>query len=388
MPAILCRKRWVLDDQLAECLIAMSGIAFWYDWEFSRAVSLLEKALSIAPGNAEGMGFLGLYQAFGGEVIKGKQQLEKGLRADPYSLQLHFGLCAIYHMEEDYEAVEREADIILQLHPHFWRGHIFKGHAAYCQERYDEAIVHFGAIIQSQQEGVFATAAGALACCYLKKGDADQANAYLWQVMQAFENNSTLPCAAYSLAMYYLESDQPDQSIAYLREGVNRNVSDFVFLPRDPMFRPLWDHPEFVELTREIERRRQLAVPENKTRYANSNLREEDACDIDERLVQFMEEEKPFLDNQLSLRQLADDLEVNTNYLSQVINERHGKNFVEFVNEYRVSALKEKLENPENRQFTLLSLAFDCGFNSKTTFNTAFKKITGLTPSQYLKKVG
>jgi AraC-like DNA-binding protein len=116
-------------------------------------------------------------------------------------------------------------------------------------------------------------------------------------------------------------------------------------------------------------------------------LSETDACEIDRKLLNFMKEEKPYLDNQLSLRQLAEDLEVNTNYLSQVINERHEKNFFEFINAYRVTELKEKLEDPQNRQFTILSLAFDCGFNSKTTFNTAFKRITGCTPSQYLKQI-
>ena len=75
-------------------------------------------------------------------------------------------------------------------------------------------------------------------------------------------------------------------------------------------------------------------------------------------------------------------------HLSQLIlRALLGQNFFEFINAYRVSELKEKLENPENRQFTLLSLAFDCGFNSKTTFNTAFKRITGCTPSQYIKQI-
>lgn len=132
-----------------------------------------------------------------------------------------------------------------------------------------------------------------------------------------------------------------------------------------------------------------LKIAENlKPRYAHSKLSEAEAKAIDQRLIKHMEVAKSYLDNQLSLRQLADCLEVNTNYLSQVINEQHGKNFFEFINEYRVDALKEKLEKPENRQFTILSLAFESGFNSKTTFNTAFKRITGFTPSQYLKMVG
>ncbi|GJM32143.1 MAG: hypothetical protein DHS20C18_11440 [Saprospiraceae bacterium] len=386
------KKALTIDDQRAECLMALSGIMFWYEWEFAKAMDLLEEALSIVPGNAEAMGFLGLYKAFSGKLPEGKRELERALKADPYSLQLHFAKCVIYQIEEDFEGMYQEADLVLQLHPKFWRGVLFKAHAAYFQEKYDEAIRHFETIYFNEQPGVIVTAAGGLACCYLKMGDLERSEKYINQVLQAFKNDIAFPCAAYCLVMYYQEKNQAEVAIAYLKQGIAKKVSDFVFLPHDPTFRPLWQHPEFFELAENIKRRgerKQLGlVVENKTRYATSNLQEEDACIIDERLMAYMQEEKPFLDNQLCLPQLAEELGINTNYLSQVINERHGKNFVEFINEYRVAALKSKLENPDNRQFTILSLAFDCGFNSKTTFNTAFKKITGLTPSQYLKKVG
>ena len=69
--------------------------------------------------------------------------------------------------------------------------------------------------------------------------------------------------------------------------------------------------------------------------------------------------------------------------LSQVINEQLGVNFFNFVNQYRVEEFKERLADPSNRNFSLLGIAFDSGFNSKSTFNRIFRNTTGLTPSRY-----
>ena len=75
------------------------------------------------------------------------------------------------------------------------------------------------------------------------------------------------------------------------------------------------------------------------------------------------------------------------NYLSQVINEVEGINFYDYVNRLRVEEFKRLLSLPENQRFTLLALAYDCGFNSKSAFNRCFKKTTGLSPSEYAKQL-
>lgn len=80
------------------------------------------------------------------------------------------------------------------------------------------------------------------------------------------------------------------------------------------------------------------------------------------------------------------ELDVHPNTLSQVINRAEQKNFFDYINTLRVADFKEKAANPENQKYTLLSLAYDCGFNSKTSFNRNFKKITGKSPSEYLKE--
>ena len=100
-----------------------------------------------------------------------------------------------------------------------------------------------------------------------------------------------------------------------------------------------------------------------------------------------METEKPYLDGKLSLKKVATDLGISTNYLSQVINENLNKNFFDFVNEYRVEMVKEMIIDPSNKNYTLLAIAYDCGFNSKSSFNSIFKKHTGLTPTEYQKSL-
>lgn len=93
--------------------------------------------------------------------------------------------------------------------------------------------------------------------------------------------------------------------------------------------------------------------------------------------------EKMYRNPELTLTDLANQLGTNPSILSKIINRSFGKNFNDFVNEYRVLEVKEKLANPNNAHLTIMSLAYDAGFNSKATFNRAFKKFTGDSPKSY-----
>ena len=131
-------------------------------------------------------------------------------------------------------------------------------------------------------------------------------------------------------------------------------------------------------------------VTENKKKtteekYKNSGVKSEEAAEKYKHLLQYMQKEKPYLQPKLSLSELAKKLELSTNQLSQIINQHAGINFYDFVNKYRVEEFLHKAEN--NKNFSLLALALDVGFNSKSSFNYIFKKEKGLSPSQYLAKI-
>ncbi|HEX2536161.1 MAG TPA: helix-turn-helix domain-containing protein [Chitinophagaceae bacterium] len=107
-----------------------------------------------------------------------------------------------------------------------------------------------------------------------------------------------------------------------------------------------------------------------------------------ERIGQLMDSERPYENPELTLPDLARRLGCPPSQLSRVINTAYGCNFNDFINAYRVSAVKERFSAGVHQQQTLLAIAFDSGFNSKATFNRAFLKATGQSPSDYLRATG
>jgi AraC-like DNA-binding protein len=124
-----------------------------------------------------------------------------------------------------------------------------------------------------------------------------------------------------------------------------------------------------------------------RAKYEKSGLQKEAAEKMHRQLDQLMKTEKLFKQEELSLSQLARQLDVHPNHLSQVINTYENKNFYDYINSLRIEEFKSLVLLPENSRYTLLSLAFECGFNSKTSFNRNFKKITQQSPSAYLKQM-
>lgn len=133
-----------------------------------------------------------------------------------------------------------------------------------------------------------------------------------------------------------------------------------------------------------VEREEENILPAEK-KYQKSKLTENSINEIHDRLIRLLSDEKPFINPNLTLNELAAMLAIHPNYLSQVINSKENKNFYELINEKRIEEFLDRVAQPESRQFTLLSIAFECGFNSKTSFNRNFKKYTGATPSEYQK---
>ena len=140
------------------------------------------------------------------------------------------------------------------------------------------------------------------------------------------------------------------------------------------------------EIFTDSEEKRFATSSQPDDRYAGSTLKETDAEKYAEQVRNYMAEQKPFLNPDLNLAQLSAELNIPSHHLSQVINKNIGRNFFDFVNQYRVEEVQSRIVNPEFRKFSILGIAFDCGFNSKSAFNRVFKKFTGLTPSEFRRK--
>jgi AraC-like DNA-binding protein len=124
-------------------------------------------------------------------------------------------------------------------------------------------------------------------------------------------------------------------------------------------------------------------APAGAEKYAKSGLRKEQAEEYLTQLLSYMDDEKPYLDGDLTIHHLSQKTGIPRHYITEVLNENFGRNFFTFVNEYRVREVIARINDPKYQHYTILAIAFDAGFNSKSTFNTIFKAYTGKTPSEY-----
>ena len=105
------------------------------------------------------------------------------------------------------------------------------------------------------------------------------------------------------------------------------------------------------------------------------------------KLTSFMVEEKPYLDFELTLQKLANQINMPEKELSLLINHHLNKHFFDFINEYRINDAKILLKDPAKKEVTVLEILYEVGFNSKSSFYTAFKKSTNQTPTAYRKSI-
>ena len=122
-----------------------------------------------------------------------------------------------------------------------------------------------------------------------------------------------------------------------------------------------------------------------KPKYERSGLRKASIKKLKDELLRLMDEDKMYQDPELSILEVSQKLMVPRHHVTQILNDDIGKNFFTFINEYRIEDAKTRLKDTKNNNLTVLAIGYDAGFNSKSSFNTLFKKYTGVTPSEFRK---
>jgi len=141
--------------------------------------------------------------------------------------------------------------------------------------------------------------------------------------------------------------------------------------------------PQGMELTKVVSDHELIEEKVGETKV--KVIEDRDLPTLKEKLLQLMELEKPYLNSELNLVKLAEQMNLSTHQLSFLINNAFGENFFNFINRYRVRKAKELLKDPDYDHFNVLVIAYESGFNSKTSFNNTFKKMTAYTPTEYRK---
>jgi AraC-like DNA-binding protein len=149
---------------------------------------------------------------------------------------------------------------------------------------------------------------------------------------------------------------------------------------------PGTDKQTIVEEIHKAEEIETKAIDTSKQRTEKPGLNDDRVGELVKRITALMEKDKLYQETELTLHQLAGKLQVPTYQVSLALNDGMKKNFYDLINGYRVEEAKRLLLDSKNRNYTILSVGFEAGFNSKTTFNTVFKKFTGLTPTEFRDK--
>jgi len=118
-------------------------------------------------------------------------------------------------------------------------------------------------------------------------------------------------------------------------------------------------------------------------KYLRSGLKSAQAHEMLAILIKVMQEQKPYLERDLSVYDLSSLTGISRHHITQVLNETHGRNFYTFVNEYRVNEAVARITDKRYSHYTILAIAYDSGFNSKSAFNKVFREHMGMTPSEY-----
>ncbi len=122
-------------------------------------------------------------------------------------------------------------------------------------------------------------------------------------------------------------------------------------------------------------------------KYDRSGLKRTSVDEYSALLDAHMRDNKPYLDPELRIDDVARALHIKRHHLTQILSEQYNKNFFMYINEFRIEEARRMMADESNREKTVLRIAFDTGFNSKATFNRIFKEATGMTPTEYRKKL-
>ncbi len=370
-----------LDPDLPECQLQLAWMSFLQDWDLKATYKHLQKVHQERP-------IVDYYQTMTSVIITEKkfeaaeQYINTALKLDPFSDITHHLKGFVCYVQEDFEQAITHYKKSIDLKPGAEVSYMEMGQALILLGKAEEALKHFQNLPDEASQLV-KTGGITLAQAALKNVDAVKEG--ISELKQALQSDQ-IEQALNFLILIETVSGNIDQAVDYVEQAVSYRLPMLMYLNVDPMLKSLFDNNRFQELMSPLPASVDEEVSEDVS-YKKSLLSDEDLEKYRKQLSIIMEKEKLFLDPYLTLRNLAEKLGIPANHLSQLLNKGFDQNFSEFVNTYRLNHFKQEILKPENQNFTLLAIAFESGFNSKTVFNSFFKKSTGTTPSKYLKSV-
>ncbi|WKN30115.1 tetratricopeptide repeat protein [Porifericola rhodea] len=373
---------------------------------FQKAQYYLQKGLALNDSSAEAHYSLATAHFWGfWRFEDGYKQLQKVLSLKPSSDEAHEGLAELYTALGDFERAMHHAEAALQLNPLSPNHWFTKGNIYYHSGRFPEAYTTMDKVLDLDTNWSLALQLKALCYTLLKdkaqllsllQTKANMLNAphhlHLYELMHEDkanefndlqETNTYLPMKLY----FQLYGGSEKEALKTLKLGISNREGQYINFKSDPLLKKLHRLPEFQALVSQTFASTQLIVHKKGCRQQDTpKMSADEVQRYIAALERLLKDEKPYLDATLTLKALAERIQLHPNKLSWLLNEHLHQNFNELINSYRLQAFKAKAVDSANAHLTLLGMAYESGFNSKTVFNAYFKKICGLTPKAWLKQ--
>ncbi len=246
--------------------------------------------------------------------------------------------------------------------------------------KYDEVISYYDTI--PSDVVILGDKTGAIGLAYAFKKDLANTIKYLELLKEQANGPNGFTADSY-LFMMYAVSGKSDEAFDWIEKAVKNKSSLLLIRFADPLVDTLKKDKRYFEFHKKLFNTHAIS---EQTRKKKQLLNKKTITEYTKILLEHISKNKPFLNDKLSIRTLADQINIHPNQLSWLLNESLGKNFNEFINHYRIEHFKSLAKDPKNSHITLMGMAYESGFKSKTVFNTFFKKETGLTPNRFLQQ--
>ncbi len=354
---------------------------FWAFWNYSTAYGHLQSASALNEQDPEPIDFMAEINRSLGNFDTALALNAKGLTVNPLSTNAYFTKATLLYLQEDYDNALIVIEEGLKLDPVFTLLQNLKLICLILSKNHDELNRYHESITQFLVlPEIYLRLYELYNGIKIPQNQVDQ----LIEKVDAMQGPPVFPLDIY-LCIY---SGKEEEALQRLNAKVNAKMGQVANFKNDPFLAPLRDSESFKSLVNANFPDDPITSPRagNASSEKALVLSDDETNSYSAKLITQMEEHQSYLDTQLTLRELADRIDLHPNKLSWLLNEKVGRNFNDFVNGYRLSEFQRKAVDPDHQHLTLLGLAYESGFTSKSVFNDFFKKQTGVTPKAWVNQ--
>lgn len=364
-----------LDTQLPEYPLSFVGKSLWGEWDFKSAYEHINNVLVINKNHIDGLEAMAELFIANGFFDQALIYANKLLEVDPLSANNLYTLAHIHYYKKDFKTALEIVKKAIQIRPDLeLANHLYILCLIWLNRKQEFADVVKTQDLAELQKKLYAA---------INDENFEIPDHFIDSLVNPEKDNTQL--APLELFILANSKNHKEKAFNLLKRYVKQKRGQIINFKQEPLLDSLKAFPEFNKLHQSnllISDLNTLNVEKVKTKNIVDKDEQEN---FKIKLLSYFKENQPYLNPQLSLNLLADEIKVHPNKLSFLINEIMDVNFNEFMNQYRLKHFKVIALNPKFKHITILGLAYDSGFNSKSVFNTYFKKIEGITPSKWVK---